>query len=307
MENDRCPLRGHTARPKPLGPLQNRVFVDCQVCGPYTISETLCVTVPTDSSENARRYAATAYVRQCADDHVPPDMLTTDLYTELLDRYPPLSGVEKVDRLLRFMANDTESPGFPVKSDQQPLYAVRLRVSDEESERLRSFLSSCDFLEIRQDGDYVSPAGWQKVWREHEAGVRSRRGFVAMSFNPILDDVWAKGLKLGIEDAKCEAIRIDRVHHNEKICDRIVSEIRSCGFLIADVTRHRQGVYFEAGLSIGLGKPVIWTCREHDFRRAHFDTRQYNHIVWQTPVDLRINLRDRIRATILPLLPERPD
>jgi hypothetical protein len=303
LDNAHCPLRGHEAQTEPQGSLHNRLFVACQACGSYTISETLLITIPTSPSENQRRFAAAAYVRQCTDDHVPPEMLTTDLYVDLLDRYPPLTSIEKVDRLLRYMAADSASPGFPVKAGQLPVYAVRLRVSDEESNRLRKFLSNSGFLEMRQDGDYLSPAGWRKVWQEHEAGVTSRRGFVAMSFKPSLNDVWEKGLKPGIEDCGCEAIRIDRVQHNEKICDRIVAEIRGCGYLVADVTRHRQGVYFEAGLAMGLQKPVIWTCCARELGRAHFDTRQYNHIPWDTPADLREKLRDRIKATIIPRLP----
>jgi nucleoside 2-deoxyribosyltransferase len=128
-----------------------------------------------------------------------------------------------------------------------------------------------------------------------------------MWFDATLESAWEEGLRLGVADAGCEAIRVDRIHHNDKICDRIVSEIHRCGFLIADVTGHRQGVYFEAGLALGLGKPVIWTCRKDAFDDAHFDTRQYNHIVWETPADLRGMLRDRIRATILPSLAVRPE
>lgn len=95
-----------------------------------------------------------------------------------------------------------------------------------------------------------------------------------------------------------DPVRIDRVHHNEKICDKIIAEIRTCQFLVADVTLQRAGVYFEAGFAIGLGRPVIWSCREDDLKNVHFDTRQYNHIVWKEPTDLRIQLADRIKATI---------
>jgi nucleoside 2-deoxyribosyltransferase len=120
-----------------------------------------------------------------------------------------------------------------------------------------------------------------------------------------MESAWTEAIHPGIEDAECQPVRIDKVEHNEKICDRIVSEIRGCGFLVADVTGHRQGVYFEAGLALGLGKQVIWTCRKNELDGAHFDTRQYNHIVWEHPADLRVQLRDRIKATIVPHLPSR--
>jgi nucleoside 2-deoxyribosyltransferase len=95
-------------------------------------------------------------------------------------------------------------------------------------------------------------------------------------------------------------LRVDTKQFNDKICDHIVAEIGRSRFMIADVTRHRRAVYFEAGYAKGLGLEVIWTCREDHMKRAEriFDTRQYNHIVWMTPEDLRGKLKDRILATI---------
>jgi hypothetical protein len=69
--------------------------------------------------------------------------------------------------------------------------------------------------------------------------------------------------------------------------------------MVADFTHHRNGVYFEAGFGMGLGKPVVWTCRQDHMAAAHFDTRPYNHVLWETPQDLREKLALRIRATVL--------
>jgi hypothetical protein len=44
--------------------------------------------------------------------------------------------------------------------------------------------------------------------------------------------------------------------------------------------------------------PVIFTCRKDAIDKVHFDTRQYNHIVWETPEELRDRLAKRISATI---------
>ena len=120
-----------------------------------------------------------------------------------------------------------------------------------------------------------------------------------MSFDPSLTDAYQLGIEPAVMDCKFDPIRIDLIHHNEKICDKIMAEIRLAQFVIADFTCHRGGVYFEAGFALGLGRSVIWTCREDDLINTHFDTRQYNHIVWATPPDLRAKLVDRIRATIL--------
>lgn len=96
-----------------------------------------------------------------------------------------------------------------------------------------------------------------------------------------------------------QPIRIDFVEHNGKICDRILSEIRQSTLLIADFTGNRGGVYFEAGFALGLGIPVIFTCRTDFLKKGvHFDTRQYNHIEWQTSEELKTKLINRIKATL---------
>ena len=82
--------------------------------------------------------------------------------------------------------------------------------------------------------------------------------------------------------------------HTNKIDDEIISEIKRSTFLIADFTGHRGGVYFEAGIAMGLGVPVIWTCRKDDIANLHFDIRQYNCIAWTEPDNLAKQLKKRI-------------
>ena len=91
---------------------------------------------------------------------------------------------------------------------------------------------------------------------------------------------------------------MDLKEHNEKICDAIIAEIRKSKFVVTDFTGHRGGVYFEAGYALGLGLPVIWTCSKDDLDGSNFDTRQYNHIVWESDEELFEKLRRRIEATI---------
>jgi hypothetical protein len=41
---------------------------------------------------------------------------------------------------------------------------------------------------------------------------------------------------------------------------------------------------------------MVWVCEEADFKNVHFDTRQYNTIVYTNADDLRIRLQTRIEA-----------
>lgn len=124
-----------------------------------------------------------------------------------------------------------------------------------------------------------------------------------MWLDPSMDEVWEEGFEPGIQDSGYKVRRIDRSEFNNKIDDEIIAEIRRSRFLIADFTSDspenaRGNVYYEAGFAHGLNIPVIFTCRKDLLEDIHFDTRQYNHIDWEKPEDLRKQLKDRISATI---------
>jgi len=123
-----------------------------------------------------------------------------------------------------------------------------------------------------------------------------------MWFHADTNEAYLEGIQPALIDSGWKAMRIDKKEHNNKIDDEIIAEIRRSRFLIADFTcepkNARGGVYFEAGFALGLGLPVIWTCKETSLADLHFDTRQYAHIVWKSPSDLYTQLKDRIGATI---------
>lgn len=133
-----------------------------------------------------------------------------------------------------------------------------------------------------------------------------------------MSNFYDNGIKLAIEDAGYDCMRIDNQEHNNRIDDEIIAEIRKSRFVVADFTagccemcdtckhstncldkvRPRGGVYFEAGYANGLGIEVIWTVRKDQLDQVHFDARQYNFIDYETAEELRTRLRNRIKATI---------
>jgi hypothetical protein len=69
--------------------------------------------------------------------------------------------------------------------------------------------------------------------------------------------------------------------------------------MVADFTGQRHGVYFEAGLMLGLGRSVVWMCRKEELSKEgglHFDVRQYNFITYESATEARKKLYDRILA-----------
>lgn len=147
----------------------------------------------------------------------------------------------------------------------------------------------------------LSPKAWDKIHElQKKPSGKTNQAFVAMWFDKSMDDFWERGFTPAIEDdGRFIAIRIDRKDFNGKICDEIIAEIRKSKFLVADFTGQRGGVYYEAGFAHGLGIPVIFTAKNEELEKLHFDTRQFNHIGYNTPEELKDLLRNRIRATIL--------
>jgi hypothetical protein len=144
----------------------------------------------------------------------------------------------------------------------------------------------------------LTPDGIEFLEKVAHRFTKSRTAFVAMWFSSEMDDAWSIGFEPALKDAGFLPTRMDRVHHNGKICDAILATIRESALVVADFTGDRGGVYFEAGFALALGATVVWCCRKDHLAKVHFDTRQYNHIIWETPEQLYRELRDRIGATV---------
>ena len=240
-------------------------------------------------------------------------------------RLPPH---ERAERLLRLLVNRSPQVGgfLHLCPDSvarpnglgQGWTAVNLAalawsesINDEELNFLTDYLAKLGWITIGRgiDGTYtnygqlcrVEIPGYSRI-EELQTNPDSSKCFVAMWFDISMDEVYEIGIKPAIEDAGYSSSRIDRQEFIGKIDDEIIAEIRRSRFLIADATHGydgvRGGVYYEAGFAHGLGLPVIFTCRTDMIDKVHFDTRQFNHIVWEDTDDLRLQLRNRIGSVL---------
>ena len=145
-------------------------------------------------------------------------------------------------------------------------------------------------------------AGYERLEAIEKLNYDSTRAFIAMWFHEEMKEVLENGFLPAIRDSGFYPIRIDRKEHVNKIDDEIIAEIRRSRFVVADFTHGkdgaRGGVYYETGFAHGLGIPVIFTCRKNMIGEVHFDTRQYNHITWEVPSELKRALENRISAVI---------
>ena len=148
----------------------------------------------------------------------------------------------------------------------------------------------------------LKPKGYAKLADLRGTNSASHQGFVAMWFSQSLDDAFNNGIEPAIRAAGYLPLRIDKKDHIGKIDDEIIAEIRRSRFVVSDFTCPkgvpRGNVYYEAGFAQGLNIPVFWTVRADSVDDLLFDTRQYNHIVWNDLEDLKKQLQRRIEAVI---------
>jgi len=147
---------------------------------------------------------------------------------------------------------------------------------------------------------HITPSGHNYLEQLKYDKKEGSIAFCAMWFDEGVKHVWDDAISPAILQSGFEPVRIDGVPHVNKICDEIVSNIRRSRFVVADFTGHRGGVYFEAGFAMGLGIPVIWTVREDDLEKLHFDIRQYLFLTWEKDKigDFRNALATKIQAVI---------
>ncbi len=310
MNTIRCPLCGFRECNHDRFPSQDIDIFECKYCGEYGFAND-CLSVNAgdawkiglftlEHNHAGRRpvfYPAKSRYTLNGDG----DFVIS--FDHVLERFPKTVS-ERLDCVLINLGYKTKCLGDKIHIFSDPACPLLLARNGTEAFFVMDQLKSDGFIKgdvgMIETDIALTGKGFSRIsdLQRGAVGVKNQ-AFVAMWFNDSLTRAWEDGIKPGISEAGYEPFRVDIKQHNNKICDVIVAEIRKSKFLVADFTGHRGGVYFEAGFMLGLGRQVIFTCKKEALKKVHFDTRQYNHIDWNTPEDLRKRLNDRIQATIL--------
>lgn len=233
----------------------------------------------------------------------------------------PLSAGQQMDRLLLYLSTLNLRPGQKLDwlgSHQQTPETLRLRQEamawveahiDNELTGIRELLESTGMLSTEGRHVRVTANGFARMEELRRGAIASDQAFVAMWFGEEMSRVYDEAIEPAIRETGFQPLRIDRKEHNNKIDDEIIAEIQRSRFVIADFTCGqvmadgqsvhvpRGGVYYEAGYAQGLRLPVIWSVSADQIEAVHFDTRQFNHIAWDSAADFKYRLINRIRAT----------
>jgi len=157
---------------------------------------------------------------------------------------------------------------------------------------------------------WITALGWARIEELKRAHVSSRYAFFARKFkNEELDALYKDCLRQAVAETGYDLLPVtQRAGHIDAI---IEDEIRRCRFLIADLSDDNAGAYWEAGFAEGLGKDVIYICREKERdgktdKKTHFDTDHRQTVRWdlgkldQTATRLKAVIRNTLLGDATP-------
>jgi len=278
-------------------PTDNDGFeVDCQRCGPFRIGRRAVFGLPRETSN------LSAWIRQQHEFSRDPPQISQHSLDAILRLLPEYTVADK-QRLLLNAIGRRSTPGEKVDLAYDTDYPLAWAQTGNE---LRFLLDALrDRGLVRRSGQTggairwtLAPDGWDYLDEQRFTDPATKQVFVAMWFDDSMNEAWQRGIKPALEHVGYRPVRVDTEPHLQRIDAKIEADIKDSRFIVADVTGQRQGVYFEAGYAMGLGLPVVWSVRKEDLGNVHFDTRQFNHVVWSDSSDLKAQLEATVVAVI---------
>lgn len=303
-EKTQCPICGSKNAEKGLWGLPETKEglagqYKCARCGIYSITEELGTIL---RGQQKPLSLLSSWIRE-QNEIGKKVSLAIDVYFRLKKdlRMPTVS--EKQLKIMQAFEKATHYPGELIKF-KESFIALGWCKNREEYAFLTGALDRREMIIRSVSGIRITARGWDYLdeWKLKRP-KESRKPFIAMWFDKSMDRVFDDAIIPAVKEAGYEQpMRIDRIEYLDKIDDKIIAEIRSSKFLIADLTGQRPCVYFEAGFALGLGIPVIWCVREDELDEVNkkgFDVRQFNFILWETEEDFKEKLLNRIKAVIV--------
>ena len=294
MAKEKCPICGTSADQIAEAGRDVHHYL-CPQCGDFEVTGTAKAVLAAVEQKDRRKISG--WLRKRTREDLVATM-SSDMI-KLVAAGPTPSVLERADEMLIEAGHDQERIGEQFDLGHPRFIGSTYSADGAERDFFVRMLKEAGYIEHRSGvGDSITPKGYVRLDELRQQPQRTKKVFVAMSFDPALRSVFVDGIEAGTRNAGYEAIRVDRTDHINRIDDEIIGLINQSAFVVADFTQHRGGVYYEAGYAQGKRLPVVWTCKADDLANLHFDTRQYNFIDWTDPANLADRLTKRIKAVI---------
>jgi hypothetical protein len=271
-------------------------LVSCDVCGKYYIGLRTPAIIQNKSKNE--RSKLSGILREASDRGIFTTITAENIDEKLSSASIPDNAIEKIDKILLYINKKapTDAKGIVIIADKD--YPIAYAKDNIEFSFYLHKAVELEYLEDCKSGRFrLNLEGWKRLGKLIINQPKADKAFVAMWFDGNMKSDYEKGIKPALIEAGYKPpFRVDDTPHNEKTDEKIIKEIKKSSLLVADFTGNRSGVYFEAGLAMGLGIPIIWSCKDEEKHRdkLHFDTNHYNHILWKDTEDLKNQLRNMI-------------
>lgn len=248
-----------------------------------------------------------------------------NLTPEMVENWYPKTFAEKIDYILLYLGHLSHYAGEHIKIDFEKTTLTFFMQNYFEHNNNKAWKDEIIFLlsylkdsgNVRFIGDnndisdYIlniaiyqrthitfelSSKGWERVYELQKKQENNKNVFVAMKFGEETKELREK-IKEGLAGY---SVRImDEIEHNNQIVPEMLYEIKNSRFVVAELSHHNNGAYYEAGYALGLGKEVIHICSEQELKSGlHFDVAQVNTITYKDINEIPEKLKKRIQATI---------
>jgi hypothetical protein len=306
VPDEACPVCRSPANLERIAGQPIQAVVDCSRCGDYVTREALADNLGRLLEDEKQRALASHRIRKLQKQgraNLPQE------FFESIQRQSLPTPAELCDNLLLWLAEQMDgwvgrSVGTGREISDPDILAEIGAIEAGGARWAAQALKDANLVELGFIGTTnqfragLTPAGWTRVEELQRAHVASRFAFFARKFaNADVDRVFAECLQPAVKQTGYDLRTATQMAgHIDAI---IEDEIRRCRFLIADLSDDNAGAYWEAGFAEGLGKPVIYVCR--DGMKTHFDTDHRQTVRWDLVKlsETATRLKAVIRNTLL--------
>ena len=287
----------------------------CNWCGVFVLTGTAEAEMRSILEEHPGAALILSYTLRRRNPKLAQDTtpLSGDDLRQLVERQRLPDPAEQCDLLIAHLGARTALGGY--ERIETPEILTTVGVSTNEAIRaLVQHLDEIRAIDVNggpkayQQQDIqirLTVTGWTKFRAIQTRGAETRNAIMAMEFEePHVDRAFREAFAPAANDCGFILMPLNERQGAGLIDDQLRVRIRSCAFVVADVTTSNLGAYWEAGFAEGLLKPVIYTCEVAAFAEgaSHFDTNHHLTVPWALA-----NLDDarrRLAATIRATLPE---
>jgi hypothetical protein len=289
----------------------DKTFFECAACGTFAVAGS-ALKANLNGNNAAltpvKRAAISHRLREATDAGQQPLLTTYEVDGLIADARLP-SAAQQATNLIRYVGDQITNSGKQLNDFPHDIDTIIGSPNRDFALRIARQLVQRGLLDGRDSGHLGSAyelilidltlEGWGLYEAERRGKVSGTYGFIALKFgDPTLDPFLRDVIKPAVQDIGF-TLEDMRDAARAGVIDNVMrARIRDAAFVLVDLTHANEGAYWEAGYAEGLGKPVLYLCKQDVFQAqgTHFDTNHCTTVQWRP--DKPELFADELKATL---------